>query len=545
MNIGFIARIDSDIQQMKRDTSYDSLNSVRAQVPTKESAIAAGHPESGHQNPGDPPYTRGIHESMYSSKLWTMRQYAGFSSADATNRRFRMLLDQGQTGISVAFDLPTQLGLDSDHPKSEGEVGRVGVPIDSIHDMRRLLDGIDLSEVSTSMTINAPATTLLALYVAVADENGISRSQLRGTIQNDILKEYIARGLYIFPPEASMRLTTDLMNWCKSNTPRWNTISVSGYHMREAGCTAVEEIGLTISNALQYARSAIESGMKFDEFGPRMSFFFGCHNDFFEEIAKFRAARTLWHDLATEHFQPTNPNSTKLRLHTQTAGVTLTAQQPENNTVRVAYQALAAVLGGTQSLHTNSYDEAIGLPTEDSARLALRTQQILASETAIPSSVDPLAGSYLVEELTARLYSESLELINDISDRGGSLACVISGYQQRLIHDSAWDQLRAIENGKTSIIGVNTHTESTQRGISSQKLDDSLVEGQLGNLSHLRKSRDEDSVKAALKVVRDACNTGENIMEPTISALKSEATIGEINSVMRDCFGTWVSPSGV
>ncbi|HJM66044.1 MAG TPA: methylmalonyl-CoA mutase family protein, partial [Candidatus Thalassarchaeaceae archaeon] len=349
---------------------------------------------------GSPPYTRGIHEKMYQSRRWTMRQYAGFSTAEATNERFTMLLQEGQKGLSVAFDLPTQLGMDSDAELSFGEVGKVGVAIDSIEDMRILFDGIDLGQVSTSMTINAPASILFALYVAVADENGVPRDQLRGTIQNDILKEYIARGLYVFPPEPSLRLTTDVMKWCAEHTPLWNTISISGYHIREAGSTAIEEVAFTLSNAIEYADSAINSGLDFDSFAPRISFFFGCHNDFFEEIAKFRAARELWYNIVSERYNPSNPKSSQLRFHTQTAGVTLTAQQPMNNVVRVAYQAMAAVLGGTQSLHTNAYDEALGLPTEESVKIALRTQQVLSEETGIPEVVDPLAGSVHLEYLT-------------------------------------------------------------------------------------------------------------------------------------------------
>jgi len=424
----------------------------RSDVATTETANAAGVNPGGHPNPGLPPYTRGIHNDMYRSKLWTMRQYAGFSTAKDTNTRFRKLLKNGQTGLSVAFDLPTQLGLDSDHPHSMGEVGRVGVPIDTLDDMKTLFDAIDLSSISTSMTINAPATSILAMYVAAADEFGVDRSDLRGTVQNDILKEYVARGLYIYPPEHSMRLTTNLIEWCTENTPSWNTISISGYHMREAGCTAVEEVALTLSNALQYVTSAIESGLEIDSFAPRMSFFFSSHNDFLEEVSKFRAARMLWHNIVTELFSPNDPRSSQLRFHTQTAGVTLTAQQPLNNTVRVAYQALSAVFGGTQSLHTNSYDEAIGLPTEEAATIALRTQQIIAEETGIPFTVDPLAGSYLVEEMTTKIAVEARVLIEDIQSRGGALNCVKSGVQQRMIHESAWKNVNSIESGDIGVV---------------------------------------------------------------------------------------------
>ena len=528
------------------DEDSDShLHTNRASHPDSDSLSSTAHPTTGHPPAGQAPYTRGIHNDMYRSRLWTMRQYAGFSDAGSTNARFRDLLENGQSGLSVAFDLPTQLGLDSDHLSAEGEVGKVGVPIDSIHDMRTLFDGIDLGSVSTSMTINAPATSLYALYVAYAEECGVDRRALRGTVQNDILKEYIARGLYVFPPEPSMRLTTDLMSWSKDNTPNWNTISISGYHMREAGCTAAQELAFTLSNGLQYTDSAIAAGLEIDDFAPRMSFFFGCHNDFFEEVAKFRAARALWHDLVTKKYNPSNPKSTKLRFHTQTAGVTLTAQQPLNNAVRVAYQAMAAVMGGTQSLHTNSFDEAIGLPTEESARLALRTQQILAHETRITESVDPLAGSYLVEELTQRLYDEARELIMLIDERGGALQCVISGFQQREIHDSAWNQLNSVESGKTEVVGVNLHQSAKNEISSAQPLDMGLAQEQILRLSKMKELRDGETVERKLSNIREAANSGQNLLDPMIDAYLNEATLGEVNSVLRDVFGTWISPSGV
>ena len=414
-----------------------------------------GVPISNDSASGSPPYTRGIHEKMYRSRRWTMRQYAGFSTAEATNERFKLLLEEGQKGLSVAFDLPTQLGMDSDDSLSYGEVGKVGVAIDSIDDMRLLFEGIDLGEVSTSMTINAPASILFALYVAVADENGVPRDQLRGTIQNDILKEYIARGLYVFPPEPSLRLTTDVMKWCAENTPMWNTISISGYHIREAGSSAIEEVAFTLSNAIEYVDAAISSGLDIDTFAPRISFFFGCHNDFFEEIAKFRAARELWHNIVTERYNPTNPKSSQLRFHTQTAGVSLTAQQPMNNVVRVSYQALAAILGGTQSLHTNAFDEALGLPTEESVKIALRTQQILSEETGVPEVVDPLSGSVHVEYLTKQIRDKASSKIDEIIKNGGAMNGIERGFQQRAIHDSAWLQLSDIESGNRKIIGVN------------------------------------------------------------------------------------------
>ena len=531
---------------MRESRSKTMSGLPRSDVPTSDGALSAGHPEEGHPLPGQPPYTRGIHAEMYKRKLWTMRQYAGYSTAQETNERFRMLLDEGQTGLSVAFDLPTQLGLDSDHLTSLGEVGKVGVAIDTIEDMRALFDSIDLSAVSTSMTINAPATTLLAMYVAVADDQGVERSAIRGTVQNDILKEYIARGLYIYPPSHSMRLTTDLMEWCKDNAPNWNTISVSGYHMREAGCTAVEEVGLTLSNALQYARTAIDAGLFIDDFAPRMSFFFSSHNDLLEEVAKFRAARGLWYELVNQEFNPEHTRSSQLRFHTQTAGVTLTAQQPLNNAVRVAYQALAAVLGGTQSLHTNSFDEAIGLPTAESAKIALRTQQIIADETGVADSVDPLAGSYLVEEMTSKIFSEARILVDEIDSRGGALECVKSGYQQKIIHESAWTHLQELESGGLSVIGINAHVdEDNVSSTHGQKLDTDAVREQLESLQSLKDSRDTESVLKALERLREACEGMQNVMDPLIHAVKEGATVGEVNGVMKEVFGTWMAPSGV
>ena len=494
---------------------------------------------------GMPPYRRGIHVGMYRDRLWTMRQYAGFSSAGNTNKRFRKLLDSGQTGLSIAFDLPTQLGLDSDDELSVGEVGKVGVSIDSIHDMRELFSDIDMSSISTSMTINAPATTLLALYVAVAEEKGIPVEQLSGTVQNDILKEYISRGLYIFPPEPSIRLTTDLMSWCNINAPRWNTISISGYHMREAGCTASQEIALTLANAIFYSRMAIGAGMKIDDFAPRMSFFFACHNNFIEEISKFRAARQLWYELVEEEFAPDNPKSSQLRFHTQTSGVTLTAQQPMNNAVRVAYQALSAVFGGTQSLHTNSYDEALGLPTEDSAKLALRTQQIIAEELGITDFVDPLGGSSAIEGITDVLIKEARSIIHDIRNLGGAMECVKAGFQQRMIHESAWEHLRRVEGKNELVVGVNSHVDESEPDFEGLILDSDEANSQISRLIEMKGNRDHESVKDSLSDLRRCCRDGSNIMPPIISAVKAEATVGEVNSVLREEFGTWVAPSGV
>jgi len=494
--------------------------------------------------PGEPPYTSGIYPEMYHKKVWTMRQYAGFSSAEETNSRFVSLLNNGQTGLSVAFDLPTQLGLDSDDNLAFGEVGKVGVAIDSIDDMRLLFKDINLADVSTSMTINAPATTLLALYVALADEKNIPRTSLKGTVQNDILKEYIARGLYIFPPEHSIRLTTDLMKWCNENTPKWNTISISGYHLREAGCTATEELALTLTNALYYTKCALKSGLEIDDFAPRMSFFFGCHNNFFEEICKFRAARTLWYEIMSD-FNPKNKKSSMLRFHTQTSGVTLTAQQPMINAIRVAYQALSAVLGGTQSLHTNSFDEALGLPTEEAATLALRTQQIIASEIGITSILDPLSGSKMIEEKTKEMILEAKKIMNEIENNGGSMNCIISGFQQRMIHESAWKHMKDIEDESIEVVGVNKYQEEENNSIEAQKLDIENAKKQIASVKKIKDLREQNTVNDALEELRLVCKSDENVMDSIINAVKVGATVGEINSIMREVFGTWISPSGV
>jgi len=496
------------------------------------------------ESPGQPPFTRGVHETMYRSRLWTMRQYAGFSTAEETNLRFLSLLNHGQSGLSVAFDLPTQLGMDSDDPLSLGEVGRVGVAIDSILDMRALFDQIQLDQVSTSMTINSPAIILLALYVAVCEEQGGDVSKIRGTVQNDILKEYIARGTHVFPPEQSMRLITDLMAYCANHHPMWNTISISGYHIREAGATAVEELAFTLSNALAYVDAAIEAGMDVDDFAPRLSFFFGCHNDFFEEAAKFRAARKLWHRLMTERYSPKNVKSTMLRFHTQTAGVTLTAQQPLNNITRVSYQALSAVLGGTQSLHTNSYDEAIGLPTEQSSTIALRTQQILAEETGVADVVDPLAGSYHVEALTDTICQQAYQLIQEIDSMGGALSALKNGYQQRRIHESAWKQTKDIESKSRKVIGVNHATVEEVSEIEGQKIDQSIAQMQQLKLQQLRELRDESVVSTALAEIRRASATDENLFPHILKAVQVYCSVGEIMNSMKDVFGTWSAPSG-
>ena len=530
-------------ERKSRSTTRSGLS--RNDISTPKTTSESDHPEHGHNLPGVAPYTRGIHSRMYKDKLWTMRQYAGFSTAGETNQRFKLLLKSGQTGLSVAFDLPTQLGMDSDDEDALGEVGKVGVPIDSLEDMETLFEGINLGEVSTSMTINAPATTLLALYIAAADNQGVPREQLRGTVQNDILKEYIARGLYVYPPKESIRLTTDLFEWCNLNTPKWNTISVSGYHIREAGSTAVEEVALTLANGIFYAEEAVKAGLDIDDFAPRMSFFFGCHNDFFEEIAKFRAARQLWYELVNERFNPKNPKSSQLRFHTQTAGVTLTAQQPINNAVRVSYQALSAVLGGTQSLHTNSYDEAIGLPTNESVKIALRTQQIIAHETGVADVVDPLAGSYLVEELTSTIRNKSYKMILELEKQGGVLNCLKSGVQQKMIHESAWKEIKDTENKDLLVVGVNTNIEDSNYLNLGLKIDSDNELKQISKLQKYKNARNGDLLIQKLESLKATCEGAENVMPALIEALKVGATVGEVNGIMRDVFGTWISPSGV
>jgi methylmalonyl-CoA mutase, N-terminal domain len=488
--------------------------------------------------PGAFPYTRGIHPTGYRSRPWTMRQYAGFASTEETNRRFRYLLERGQTGLSVAFDLPTQMGYDSDDPLVTGEVGRVGVPIDSIADMETLLDGIDLSVVSTSMTINATAAILLALYEAVARRRGIDPHRLRGTIQNDILKEYIARGTYIYPPEPSMRLVTDTFAYCRTELPAWNTISISGYHMREAGATAVQEIAFTVANAVAYAEAALAAGLAFDEFAPRLSFFFAAHNDLLEEVAKFRAARRVWATVARDRFGATDPRSMAMRFHVQTGGSTLTAQQPEVNVVRTTVQALAAVLGGAQSLHTNALDEALGLPTPATARLALRTQQVLLHESGVAATVDPLGGSYAVESLTDEIVDRSLAELAIIDDRGGTLAALADGYQQNAIGDAAYDVQRAVESGERVVVGVNRYAENgDEQGPEPQVIDAALEKRQVERTRALRASRDATSASDALSRLRDAAVGTENVLPRIRACVEADVTLGEISHALRDVWG--------
>ncbi|WP_457741811.1 acyl-CoA mutase large subunit family protein [Thermococcus sp.] len=493
--------------------------------------------------PGEYPFTRGVYATMYRGRFWTMRQYAGYATAEESNKRYKYLLSQGQTGLSVAFDLPTQLGYDSDHPMAEGEVGKVGVAIDSLWDMRILFDGIPLDKVSTSMTINSTAANLLAMYILVAEEQGVPQEKLRGTVQNDILKEYIARGTYIFPPGPSMRLTTDIIMYCAENIPKWNSISISGYHIREAGANAVQEVAFTLADGIEYVKAVIERGMEVDKFAPRLSFFFNAHNNFLEEIAKFRAARRLWAYIMKEWFNAKNPRSMMLRFHTQTAGSTLTAQQPENNIVRVAIQALAAVLGGTQSLHTNSYDEALSLPTEKSVRIALRTQQIIAYESGVADTVDPLGGSYYIEWLTDHIYDEALKYIEKIQKMGGMMRAIERGYIQKEIADAAYKYQKEIEEGKRIIVGVNKFQTDEPLEVEILKVDPSIREKQIERLKKLRSERDNKKVEETLDKLRNAAESEEeNLMPYIIEAHRHLATLGEVTDVLREVWGEYRAP---
>jgi methylmalonyl-CoA mutase N-terminal domain/subunit len=493
-------------------------------------------PASDLGAPGEFPYTRGPQRSMYRGKLWTMRQYAGFSSAVESNRRYRYLLERGTTGLSVAFDLPTQIGMDSDDVRARGEVGKVGVAIDSIADMETLFDQIPLDRVSISMTINAPASILLAMLLVVAERRGIEWSKLSGTIQNDILKEYAARGTYIFPPAPSMRIVTDIFEFCAANVPRWNTISVSGYHIREAGSTAVQEVAFTLANGLAYVQAAVDRGLDVDSFAPRISFFFNAHNDFLEEVAKFRAARKLWATLMRERHNPKDPRSLALRFHAQTAGSTLTAQQPENNVVRVAYQAMAAVFGGCQSLHTNSRDEALALPTEESAKIALRTQQVLAHETGIVGSADPLAGSYAVESMTLEIERAARELIERVESMGGAIHAIETGFVQNEIGESAYLAQRALEEKKSIVVGVNDLIEPDQTTLPILSIDESMEREQVGRLQEFRAAR-SGNVAASLASLDAAAGGSENLMPRIVDCVRSECTIGEIVSMLKRTFG--------
>jgi methylmalonyl-CoA mutase, N-terminal domain len=491
--------------------------------------------------PGEYPYTRGVQPTMYRSRFWTMRQYAGYATAEESNERYHLLLNSGARGLSVAFDLPTQIGYDADDPMALGEVGKVGVSISSIRDMERLFQGIPLDKVSTSMTINAPATILLALYIAVGKRQGVSPDKLRGTVQNDILKEYIARGTYIFPPQPSMRLITDLFAYCAENVPRWNTISISGYHIREAGCTAVQEVAFTLANGIAYVQAAIDAGLKVDEFGTQLSFFFNAHNHFLEEVAKFRAARRMWARIMKERFGATNPKAMAMRFHTQTGGSTLTAQQPENNIVRVTLQALAAVMGGTQSLHTNSMDEALALPTAHAAQIALRTQQIIAYESGVADTIDPFAGSFAVEALTDEIERQAFGYIQRIDEFGGALRAIDEGYINQEINDAAYAFQRAIESREEVIIGVNEYTSEKDPAdaIEQLRVDPAIEQAQRDKLAALRAERDNDRVNEILGRIEQAARASENLMPLFVEAVEREATVGEICRVLRDVFGEY------
>ncbi len=490
--------------------------------------------------PGQFPFTRGVYPTMYRSKMWTMRQYAGFGTAQETNERFRYLLDQGQTGLSTAFDLPTQIGYDSTHDLARGEVGRVGVAIDTLADMEVLFDQIPLDKVSTSMTINAPAAVLLAMYIAVGEKQGVDKSELTGTTQNDILKEYIARGTYIFPPGPSLRLITDLFEYCSREMPKWNTISISGYHIREAGSDAVQEVAFTLANGIEYVNAAMDAGLEVDEFAPRLSFFFNAQMNFLEEIAKFRAARRLWAEIMKDRFGAQKEKSCMLRFHTQTAGAALTAQQPQNNIIRVAIQALAGVLGGTQSLHTNSYDEALSLPTEESVRIALRTQQIIAEETGVADTVDPLGGSYAIEAMTDRIVQEARDYIDEIDKLGGMVEAINTGYVQKEIQDTAYDMQKEIEEGDRVVVGVNKYQEEGEEQVEEiLTVDEELEENQRQRLSRVKEERDQTAVDQHLKAIEAAAEKEENLMYPLVEAVKDYVSLGEICAVLREEFGEY------
>lgn len=495
--------------------------------------------ESSIGFPGDFPYTRGVQPTMFRGRFWTMRQYSGFGSAEDTNNRFRYLLEQGQTGLSVAFDLPTQMGYDSDHPMSQGEVGKVGVAIDSIEDMETLFDRIPLGKVTTSMTINSTAAVLLAMYLTLAKKQGNDWAKVGGTIQNDVLKEYMARGTYIYPPESSMRIISDIFAFCTKQVPRWNTISISGYHIREAGCTAVQEVAFTLADGIAYVAAAVKAGLDVDAFAGRLSFFFNAHNNLLEEVAKYRAARRLWAKIMTERFEAKDPKSMMMRFHTQTAGSSLTAQQPENNVVRVAYQALAAVLGGTQSLHTNSLDEALALPSDKAVTIALRTQQIAAYETGVTDTVDPLAGSYYIESLTDQIQQRAEEYITRIDEMGGMVNAIMQGYPQREIQDAAYKYQKSVDSGQSVVVGVNKFIQE-EKGIEDiLRVDPEVGRRQTEKLAKLKQRRDNQKVEAALAVLEKTAKGDGNVMEPILEAVENYTTLGEISDTLRKVFGTF------
>ena len=523
----------------ERKRRFTTLGGIPLKAVYTQEDLAGRDPETSIGFPGEFPYTRGIYPTMYRGRLWTMRQYAGFGSAAQSNERFRYLLSRGQTGLSVAFDLPTQIGHDSDHPRAAGEVGKVGVAIDSVEDMEALFDGIPLESVSTSMTINSTAAILLALYVAVAKKQGANLQKLSGTVQNDILKEYIARGTYIYPPRPAMRIVTDLFSWCRTELPAWNTISISGYHIREAGSTAAQEIAFALGDAIAYADAAIATGQAIDEFAPRLSFFFNAHNDLLEEIAKYRAARRLWAQLMRDRFGARDPSSMMLRFHVQTAGSSLTAQQPENNIVRVAIQALGAVLGGCQSLHTNALDEALALPTEDAALLALRTQQIVAHETGVTNTVDPVGGSYAIETLTDEIESRAKDYIARIDALGGMLRAIETGYVQGEIQKAAYEYQRDIERGEQIVVGVNQFVAEKGMSVPTLRIDPELERSQVERVRALRVRRNSVQAAAAVAAVETRARTGENLMPAIAAAVEAFATVGEISDALRRVFGEY------
>ncbi len=516
--------------------SAENKKTTDSGIEIKPVYTTADLPASANEQPGQFPYTRGVQPDMYRGKLWTMRQYAGFSTAEESNKRYHYLLSQGVSGLSVAFDLPTQIGYDSDHELAEGEVGKVGVAIDSLEDVQTLFNGIKLEEVSTSMTINATGFILLAFYAALAKQQGADLKKITGTIQNDILKEYAARGTYIYPPKPSMRIITDIFEWCSQEVPKWNTISISGYHIREAGSTAVQEIAFTLSNGKAYVEAALKKGLDINVFGKRLSFFFNAHNNLFEEVAKFRAARKMW-AVIMKDLGATDPKAMMLRFHTQTGGSTLTAQQPLNNISRVTVQTLAAVLGGTQSLHTNGYDEALSLPTEEAARIALRTQQIIAFESGVPDTVDPLAGSYFVESLTHEVEEAAWKLMQKIDAMGGSVSAIEQGFIQNEIAKSAYEYQRNIETGSKIIVGVNKFEIDKEEPIPGFKIDDSIRQVQTEKLNTLRNSRSHAKVDQLLQLLNDKANSGENIMPTVVEAVENKCTLGEIADTLREVFG--------
>jgi methylmalonyl-CoA mutase N-terminal domain/subunit len=523
----------------ERKERFTTLSGLPVDRLYTEESLSGWDPEQDLGYPGESPYTRGIYPTMYRGRFWTMRQYAGFGTAVESNQRYRYLLSKGQAGLSVAFDLPTQIGLDSDHPLAQGEVGKVGVAIDSLEDMEALFDGIPLEKVSTSMTINSTAAMLLCLYVAVAKKQGASLAKLSGTVQNDILKEYIARGTYIYPVRPAMRIVTDIFAWCRDTIPKWNTISISGYHIREAGSTAVQEVAFTLADGIAYVQAALDAGLGVDDFAPQLSFFFNAHNDLLEEIAKYRAARRLWARIMRERFHASDPRSLLLRFHAQTAGSSLTAQQPENNIVRVAIQALAAVLGGCQSLHTNSLDEALALPTEDAALIALRTQQVIAHETGVTNTIDPVAGSYAIEHLTNEIETGAREYIEKIDSMGGMLKAIEGGFVQGEIQKAAFEYQRAVEKKEQIVVGVNDFIAEEERSIPMLRIDAEIERSQVARLNALRAKRDIARTRAALAELQRRAGTTENLLPAILSAVEAYATVGEISDALRRLFGEY------